>query len=74
MPASIQQVSRKLVQFDRVQLQPGESRTVHLTVAARDLSSWSASGQTWVLGTGTRTVYAGDSATDLPLSATVTLR
>jgi len=74
LPASFQQVERKLVQFDRVELQPGASRTVTLHIDARDLSAWSVTGQKWMRGTGNRTVYAGSSATDLPLTTTVRVR
>ncbi|MDN3356453.1 glycoside hydrolase family 3 C-terminal domain-containing protein [Actinomadura sp. DC4] len=74
LPASIQQVERKLVQFDRVELRPGAARTVSLHVASRELDAWSVSGERWVRGTGGRTVYAGSSATDLPLTAVVRVR
>jgi beta-glucosidase len=74
LPSSIQQVKRKLAGFDRITLPPGASRTVTLHIAARDLSSWSTAKQTWVRGTGDRTVQAGASSTDLPLTTTVRIR
>lgn len=74
LPAVFAQVKRKLVQFDRVGLRPGTARTVTLHVAPRELAAWSAAGRRWVRGTGDRTVFAGSSATDLPLTGTVRVR
>ena len=42
-PAGIQFAVRSLAQFDRVELQPGQSKTVTLHVPARQLSYWSES-------------------------------
>jgi beta-glucosidase len=70
LPASIQQAVRRLVQFQRVELAPGQSRDLTLSVDPHWLSSWSSAGQQWVLGTGPRTVYVGSSSRDLPITAT----
>ncbi len=71
LPASIQQAVRKLVQFQRVTLDPGQAASLTLHVTAHELSSWSAAQQQWVIGSGPRTVYAGSSSRDLPLRAVV---
>jgi beta-glucosidase len=71
LPSGIQQAVRKLVQFRRVDLAPGESAGLTLRVTAHDLSSWSSAQQAWVTGTGPRTIYVGPSSRDLPLQATV---
>ena len=73
LPSSVQQAVRKLAQFQRVTLAPGRSVDLTLHVSAHTLSSWSTSQQKWVLGTGTRTVYAGSSSRDLPLHTTTTV-
>jgi beta-glucosidase len=70
LPATLQQTSEKLVQFDRVQLAPGKTTTVSLHIAPRDLSSWSTDKQAWILGTGKRVIKAGSSSSDLPLTTT----
>jgi len=72
-PAGVQQVARKLVQFGRVELEPGQARDVCLRIAPRELSWWSTSGQAWVLGTGVRQVFVGTSSRDLPLRGSVTI-
>jgi beta-glucosidase len=73
LPADIQQAVRRLVQFQRVELAPGQFEDLTLHVAPHWLSSWSSAQQEWVLGTGPRAVYVGSSSRDLPLSATVTV-
>lgn len=74
LPADIQQAVRRLVQFQRVELAPGQFQDLMLHVAPHWLSSWSTAQQQWVLGTGPRTVYVGSSSRDLPLTATVTVQ
>jgi len=64
---------RKLVQFQRVELAPGQYKNLALHVTPHWLASWSSAQQQWVVGTGSRTVYVGPSSRDLPLSATVTV-
>jgi beta-glucosidase len=73
LPASIQQAVHRLVQFQRVDLAPGQFEDLTLHVSPHWLSSWSSATQQWALGTGPRTVYVGSSSRDLPLTATVTV-
>jgi beta-glucosidase len=73
LPPNIAQAVRRLVQFQRVELAPGQFEDLTLHVDPHWLSSWSSAQQQWVLGTGSRTVYVGSSSRDLPLSATVTV-
>jgi beta-glucosidase len=65
VPAGVQQAVRKLVQFDRVTLRPGEQRRLTLHVDARELSYWSTAQQRWIRGTGRRDVYLGSSSRDI---------
>jgi beta-glucosidase len=62
---------RKLVGFDRVSLQPGQSQKVTLTVSPLELSYWSPQQQTWVLPGGERTFYVGSSSRNVQLSGRV---
>jgi beta-glucosidase len=68
VPADVQQVPKKLLQFARVNLRPRQSTQVRVHVAPRDLSNWSTSAQGWVLGAGDRAVYVAASATDIRLT------
>lgn len=74
-PAGIQFAVRQLSAFDRVTLDPGESRTVTMEVPLRQLQYWSSASQQWITATGSRTVYVGDadSPSSLPLRATVNI-
>ncbi|SEF90808.1 beta-glucosidase [Bryocella elongata] len=53
---------RELKGFERVTLQPGETRAVTIPVNAADLRYWSASDHGWHEGTGTFDVWVGDSS------------
>ncbi len=72
-PAGIQFAVRSLAQFDRVELDPGQSKDVTLHVPPRQLSYWSDAAQQWVLDSGGRTLYVGDADTpaNLPLHTTL---
>jgi hypothetical protein len=72
-PAGIQFAVRSLAQFDRVDLQPGQSQDVTLHIPARQLSYWSEAKQQWVLDSGGRSLWVGDAdaAANLPLHATL---
>ncbi|MCL6536981.1 MAG: glycoside hydrolase family 3 C-terminal domain-containing protein [Acidothermus sp.] len=74
LPASIQQAVNKLIQFDRVSLRPGEQKTVTVHVDRQQLSSWSSTSQSWMIGTGARTLWVGSSSRDAVLQTTVIIR
>jgi beta-glucosidase len=71
LPTNISQADRKLVQFQRTTLGPGQAADLTLHVTPHSLSSWSTSAQQWVVGTGARTVYVGPSSRQFPLQGTV---
>lgn len=73
-PEGAQFALRSLAAFDRVHLDASQSRTVILHVPRRALEYWSTSSHRWLLAEGRRTVYAGTSSRDLPLSGTVNIR
>jgi beta-glucosidase len=66
-----QQAVRALVGYDKVYLRPGQSRTITVKVARRQLQHWDSTASGWRLGTGVRTVWAGSSSRTLPLSTAV---
>jgi beta-glucosidase len=71
LPQAVEQPAIKLVQFDHINLKAGESKTVTLNVAPRELSSWSVADQKWIVGTGARTLQVGTASDDLALKTTV---
>jgi beta-glucosidase len=71
MPAGVQFPVRALVAFDRVFIPAGQTRTVTLHVAPRQLQYWSTAARKWTTATGQRTVSVGASSRDLRLEATI---
>ena len=63
----------KLAGFKRIELEPGQSQKVQIHINRQSLSYWSTDADAWVIGTGSRSVSAGSSSRDLPLSANVTI-
>ena len=71
IPDGVQFPVRALIAFDRVHLEPGESKSVFLHVAPRQLQYWSSKDQKWVTATGKRTISVGASSRDLRLNTTI---
>ncbi len=67
-PEGVQFPVRAFVAFDRIHLAPGESRSISLHVAPRQLQYWSTKEQKWVMPTGKRTVSVGGSSRNLRLN------
>ena len=71
--SGFEQSPRKLVQFDKVNLSAGESKTVTLKVPVRQLSAWDTVKHEWVLGTGNRRVELGHSSEDIAAATTTNI-
>jgi beta-glucosidase len=69
--ASVLRPPRELKGFRKVRLEPGESRTVELTLDARDLSYWHPTLRRWIVEAGTFVVEVGASSRDIRGTATV---
>ncbi|MFY0406616.1 glycoside hydrolase family 3 C-terminal domain-containing protein [Solicola sp. PLA-1-18] len=67
--SQVQRPTRELRAFVRVPLEPGESRTVDLTLTARDLAYWHEPKHRWFVEGGRFTVSVGASSRDLRLHA-----
>jgi beta-glucosidase len=65
IPNGVQFPVRALVGFDRIHLAAGETKTVTLHVALRQLQYWSTKEGMWVTASGKRTVSVGASSRDL---------
>lgn len=68
-PSGAQFAVRTLAAFDRITLQPGESKIVTLHIAPRSLEYWSTVENRWIRSTP-RQVRVGASSRDLNLVAT----
>jgi beta-glucosidase len=63
--------ARQLRGFEKIYLQPGESRRVTFELTRRDLSVWSTTGQAWLLQRGMFDVYLGASSRDIRLTTKI---
>ncbi|MGO9259910.1 MAG: beta-glucosidase family protein [Bryobacteraceae bacterium] len=72
-PQGAQFAVRALVQFDRVGIPPGQSKTVTLHVEPRRFEYWSTAAGRWEIARGSRTVYVGASSRDLRLQTDVAI-
>jgi beta-glucosidase len=69
--ASVQRPPRELKGFRKIDLRPGETKTVSFTLAARAFAFWSPEHGDWVVETGSFVVSVGASSRDLRLKASV---
>ncbi|MBC8070755.1 MAG: glycoside hydrolase family 3 C-terminal domain-containing protein [Deltaproteobacteria bacterium] len=70
--SSFVRAPRDLRAFGQLELAPGASGTLDLTVAARDLAVWDEHADGWVIEPTTYTVQVGSSSATLPLTASFT--
>ena len=77
LPAAAAEPSQRLVGFDRVTLNPGQSRTIQLRIDAastqRPLSFWDTTTHAWRIPTGDFGVLVGASVTDIRLTGSFKL-
>ena len=73
LPAAAQEPPRRLVAWQKIRLQPGESKLVTMHVERLYLSVFDVDRNGWTMLPGEYKIWAGSSSRDLPLSATVTL-
>ena len=64
---AVERPAKLLRGFERVSLEPGETRTVLFDVPDADLAYWNETGQSWVIEPGPHTLYAGGSSLDRDL-------
>ncbi|MBR3332947.1 MAG: glycoside hydrolase family 3 C-terminal domain-containing protein, partial [Clostridia bacterium] len=62
---------RELKGFNKVELQPGESKEVSFTLCKRAFAYWNTQIHDWHVETGDFSVEVGDSVANLPLKVTV---
>ena len=67
-PASVGEPANQLKGFQKVQLDPRQTKRVTFEISAQDASYWNSDAQAWTLGAGKYTVHIGDSSRNLPLS------
>jgi len=71
-PAAAGEPPQQLKGFDKVSLNPGETKQVTFTLpVAKDFSYWDSTAHAWTVAPGTYTIGVGDSSASLPLQTTV---
>ncbi len=69
---SVDRPSKELQGFEKVYLQPGEEKTVSITLTDSAFEFYSDTEHIFIAETGTFTIWAGSSSRDLPLHAKIT--
>ena len=72
--ATVPRPEKELKAFRRVVLQPGEARTISITLDRRSLAYWSVNAKDWKVDPGRFVVYVGDSAENVPLQGKFTVK
>ncbi|WP_160144983.1 glycoside hydrolase family 3 C-terminal domain-containing protein [Actinacidiphila yanglinensis] len=73
-PAGSGEPPKELATFAKVEVKPGRTERVHLTLGADALRVWDSSAHDWTVQDGRYPVYVGESSADTPLSTSVTVR
>jgi beta-glucosidase len=71
-PAENGEPPHQLRAFAKVQLQPGETKPVTLSLDARSFSTFDTAKHEWVTRAGTYQILVGTSSRDLPLHTAIT--
>ena len=71
--AKVQRPERELKGFEKVHLNPGETKHVTLSLDARAFSYWDENAHKWTIDPGEFTILVGDSSESTPLRADVRL-
>jgi beta-glucosidase len=70
-PAASGEPPKQLEGFARVDLTPGQSKTVTFQLTQASLQYWNASSSAWATSAGNYTISVGDSDRNLPLTGTL---
>ena len=74
LPGESGEKFRRLAGWQRVELAPGQSKTVTIAMEPLALASWNDSKESWEWMHGDYTVSAGSSSEDLPLTERISMR
>jgi beta-glucosidase len=70
-PRSAHEPVRQLKAYDKVHLQPGQTRTVTLRLPTKGLAAWDTEERGWRVEDGRYRLFVGDSSRHLPLRASL---
>jgi beta-glucosidase len=69
MECSVLRPLKELKGFEKVYLEPGESKKVTLTISKEDLSFWDSESKAWTAENGVFRLHVGNSSRDIKLTA-----
>ena len=73
LPQGANETYQRLVGWKRIDLAPGESRTVTVSVDTRPLQTFNDADESWTLAPGAYQVMVGPSSADTPLKSTLAI-
>jgi len=71
--AQVRRPAKELKGFQKVRLEPGQTRRITLKLDRRSFAYWDATAHDWRVDPGVFKIYVGNSSTDTSLSADITL-
>jgi beta-glucosidase len=74
LPAAAGEPPKRLIGWEKIELQPGESKTVTLKIDPLYLSIFNTATDHWTIAPGEYKIMAGPSSASLPLTTTVLLK
>jgi beta-glucosidase len=78
LPTSLGEPPKRLVAFEKVWLNPGEKRKIQMSIdptsTNHPLGYWDSSAQKWVIAEGEYQIYVGNSAANIVLNDSITVR
>jgi beta-glucosidase len=72
-PSTTGEPPRQLKGFQKVNLLPGQTKTVTMQLDNRAFATWNTAKHTWTTTAGTYLLWVGNSSRNLPLKTTVKL-
>ena len=71
LDSSVERPGKQLVGFQRISLQPGETKTVTMTLSAAQLAYWEAAGHEFVVEEGSVQLLVGTSSAEIKQEKTI---
>ena len=71
LPAAANEPPKRLVAWEKVQLAPGEAKTITLKIEPKYLSIFNEQKDDWKLLAGEYKIFVGGSSDNTPLTASV---
>ncbi|RPI01145.1 MAG: glycosyl hydrolase, partial [Ignavibacteriae bacterium] len=72
--STVQRPVKELKGFEKVELEPGQSKIISLQLSKKDFSFWSVKTKNWFAEKGTFTIQVGSSSKDIKLQSQVELQ